>query len=260
MSHLLISMIRILAEIEVLNKEIERFETKISSTTISLSNSTPMTGATIPRHVDSGIAVQLQILALGVKMTHTIRLHPKPVTNSLELWLCQEHVLIKLIRRNPRDNKYMGFDNGKVSPVRRHIPDFAVDSDYISLKDKRSISPNQMLKLLMNTITHENGCIGTKSKSIIKSSTYDSNGPWLDYNLISILVLRLMIGQIEKKVGTWLYLFGDRQTQGVLGNLPLNARQDFEERFHGFLHLIKQSCIEHVYENAIKRQLKVCQN
>ena len=46
---------KLLAEIEVLNKEIERFETRSSGTTPSLAHSTPMTRATIPRHVDSGI-------------------------------------------------------------------------------------------------------------------------------------------------------------------------------------------------------------
>ena len=47
---------KLATEIEVLNKEIERFGTKISGTTPSLAHSTPMIRAIIPRHVDSGIA------------------------------------------------------------------------------------------------------------------------------------------------------------------------------------------------------------
>ena len=47
---------KLVAEIEVLNKEIEWLGTKSSGTTASLSHSMPMTQATIPRHVDSGIA------------------------------------------------------------------------------------------------------------------------------------------------------------------------------------------------------------
>jgi hypothetical protein len=43
------------------------------------------------------------------------------------------------------------FDNEKVSPVRRPIPDFAVDNNYVTQMKKTSISSNQMLKLMMNT-------------------------------------------------------------------------------------------------------------
>ena len=56
---------KLVAEIEVLNKEIERFGTKSSGTTPSLAHSTPMTRATIPRHVDSGIATS-RVSDIGV--------------------------------------------------------------------------------------------------------------------------------------------------------------------------------------------------
>jgi hypothetical protein len=37
-----------------------------------------------------------------------------------------------------QENKiYMGFDNEKVSPVRRPIPDFVFDNDYVTQRQKK---------------------------------------------------------------------------------------------------------------------------
>jgi hypothetical protein len=90
-----------------------------------------------------------------------------------------------------QENKiYMGFDNEKVSPVRRPIPDFVFDNDYVTQRQKKH-QPKPNAEAYDKHIPHEHGSIGTKS-------------------LISMFVSKLMIGQIQKKVCTWLYLFGDR--------------------------------------------------
>ena len=69
----------LIAEVEYLNKEIERYGTKSSDTTPSLVHSTPMTRATIPRHVDSGIVTSR---ASDIAVACIIRLHPKLLQKS----------------------------------------------------------------------------------------------------------------------------------------------------------------------------------
>ena len=63
---------KLLSEIEVLNKEIARFGTKNFGTVPNLVISTPMTRATTPRHIDTGMQ-GLQMLVLHMKMACTIR-------------------------------------------------------------------------------------------------------------------------------------------------------------------------------------------
>ena len=115
-----------------------------------------------------------QILALHMKMVCTIRLHPKPVTNKLELGLSRKHVLITLTMHNPGDKKI----KCKLVSIMKRYPQSGdlFQTLFLTmimlLKDKRSISPNHD-----KHISNEHGSIGTKSKSIIKPATYDGNSP-----------------------------------------------------------------------------------
>ena len=127
-----------------------------------------------------------------------------------------------------QENKiYMGFENEKVSPVRRPIPDSVFDNDYVTQRQKKH-QPKSNAEAYDKHIPHEHGSIGTKSKSIIKPATYDGNSPWLDYKSHFDVCAKINDWtDTEKGLYPAVSLRG--QAQGVLGNLPLNARQDFDE-------------------------------
>jgi hypothetical protein len=127
-----------------------------------------------------------------------------------------------------QENKiYMGFENEKVSPVRRPIPDFVFDNDYVTQRQKKH-QPKSNAEAYDKHISHEHGSIGTKSKSIIKPATYDGNSPWLDYKSHFDVCAKINDWtDTEKGLYPAVSLRG--QAQGVLGNLPLNAKQDFDE-------------------------------
>lgn len=67
--------------------------------------------------------------------------------------------------------------------------------------------------------------LAQKSKSIIKLTTYDGDGSWLDYKSHFNICATINDWTDPEKV---FYPFRV-QTQGMLGNLPLNARQYFDE-------------------------------
>ena len=95
-----------------------------------------MTGATIPCHVDSVIAIS-RTSYIGVAcengMCHTTP--SKTCYKQVGIGAKSQKYVNEMYKAKPtrqQENKmYMGFDNEKVSPVRRHIPDFAVDNNYV---------------------------------------------------------------------------------------------------------------------------------
>jgi hypothetical protein len=117
------------AEIEVLNKEIEGFGAKCSGTTPSLAHSTPMTRATIPRHVDSGIATS-RASYIGVACENGMYL--KQVGTGTRSKTFFGRSAVAELNRQQENKMYMGFDNERVFPVRRPIPDFAVDNKFVT--------------------------------------------------------------------------------------------------------------------------------
>jgi hypothetical protein len=60
-----------------------------------------------------------------------------------------------------------------------------------------------------------------KTKNIVKPATYDGKGPWLDYKSHFDACSEINHWSDKEK--------GLYQAQGVLGNLPLESRQDFKE-------------------------------
>ena len=63
------------------------------------------------------------------------------------------------------ENKmYMCFNNEKVSPVRRPIPDFVFDNDYVTQRQKKN-QPKPNAEAYDKHIPHEHGSIGTKVKA-----------------------------------------------------------------------------------------------
>ena len=70
---------------------------------------------------------------------------------------------------------------------------------------------------------------------------------------ISMFVPKLMIGQIQKKVCTWLYLFKDRH-KGCWGNLPLNARQDFDELIRSLEERFSPSNQTELYRTQLRER------
>jgi len=134
---------KLAAEIEVLNKEIERFGinkeierfgTKSSGTTPSLAHSTPMTRATIPRHVDSGIATS-RATDIGVACENGMYL--KQVGTGTRSKTFVDRIAMAKPKRQQENKMYMGFNNERISPVRRPIPDFAVDNKFVTQRQMK---------------------------------------------------------------------------------------------------------------------------
>lgn len=106
---------KLLAEIEVLNKEIERVGTKSSSTTPSVAHSTPMTRATIPRHVDPGI-VTSKASDIGVAYANGMyhKTPSKTCYKQVGVGAKSKTFVDRTAMAKPKrkENKmYMGFDN-----------------------------------------------------------------------------------------------------------------------------------------------------
>ena len=115
-----------------------------------------------------------------------------------------------------QENKiYMGFDNEKVSPVRRPNPDFACDNNYIIQRRKKH-QTKPIDETCDKHITHENGSLGTKSSSLIKPATYDGNSPWLDHKSHFDVCAKINCWTDTEK-GLCLAVSLRVQAQGVLG-------------------------------------------
>jgi hypothetical protein len=67
-----------------------------------------------------------------------------------------------------------------------------------------------------------------KTKNIVKPATYDGKGPWLDYKSHFDACSEINHWS-DKEKGLYLAVSLRGQAQGVLGNLPLESRQDFKE-------------------------------
>jgi hypothetical protein len=63
---------------------------------------------------------------------------------------------------------------------------------------------------------------------MIKPATYDGKSPWLDYKSHFDVCAKINDWTDTEK-GLYLVVSLRGQAQGVLGNLSLNARQDFDE-------------------------------
>ena len=148
---------KLVAEIEVLNKEIERSGTKSSGTTQGLAHSTPMTRATIPRHVDSGIATS-KASDIGVTYENDMYLKQAGTGTRSKTFVDRT----AKAKPNRQENKmYMGFDNEKVSPVRRPIPDIAVDNKFVTQRQMKH-QPKPNAEAYDEHIAHVDGSVGTK--------------------------------------------------------------------------------------------------
>ena len=104
----------------------------------------------------------------------------------------------------------------------RPIPDFAVDNEFVIQRQMKH-QTKQYAEAYEEHITH--GSVGTKSKSMIKPAIYDGKGPWLDYKSHFDVCAKINDWTDTEK-GLYLVVSLRGQAQGVLGNLPLNARQD----------------------------------
>jgi len=101
-------------------------------------------------------------------------------------------------------------------------------SNIISTQRQKKHQPQQNAEAYDEHIAHANGSFGTKSKSIIKPVTDDGDGPWLGYKSYFDACAKINDWTDHEK-GSYLTVSLRGQAQGVLGNLPLNARQDFDE-------------------------------
>jgi len=101
-------------------------------------------------------------------------------------------------------------------------------SNIISTQRQKKHQPQQNAEAYDEHIAHANGSFGTKSKSIIKPVTDDGDGPWLDYKSYFDACAKIN-DWIDHEKGSYLAVSLRGQAQGGLGNLPLNARQDFDE-------------------------------
>jgi hypothetical protein len=222
---------KLVAEIEVLNKEIERFGTKSSGNTTMLAHSTPVTRSTIPRYVDSGIATaRASYIGVACENRMYLKIPFKTCYKQIGIGAKSKTCVDKTDKAKAKrqENKmYMDFDNEEVSPVRRPIPDITVDNKFVTQRQmKRQPKPNA--EACDEHITHVDGGVGTKSKSMIKPATYDGKSPWLDYKSHFDVCAKINDWTDTEK-GLYLVVSLRGQAQGVLGNLPLNARQDFDE-------------------------------
>jgi hypothetical protein len=152
-----------------------------------------------------------------------------------------------------QENKmYMGFDNEKVSPVRRPNPDFVFDNNYITQRRKKH-QTKPIDEACDKHITHENGSLGTKSSSLIKPATYDRNSPWLDH-MSHFDVCAKINDWTDTEKGLCLAVSLRVRAQGVLGNLPLNARQDFDELIRSLEERFSPSNQTELYRTQLRER------
>ena len=88
-----------------------------------------MIRATIARHVDSGIATS-RASYIGVACENGMYLKQVGTGTRSKTFFGRSAVAKR--NRQQENKMYMGFDNERVSPVRRPIPDFAVDNKFVT--------------------------------------------------------------------------------------------------------------------------------
>ena len=185
-------------EIDMLNTELQRYSLgdKVDG---KVSSSTPYTQGYQGRKSDSGIA----------SGRHTEYGHEET---------------------NPWDTKQYGFGAKPKHPLQYDPSDYKSDhnkpvpEDFVTYRrpavktKKRSITPEADSRA-----EHKND-----SKNTVKPATYDGKGPWPDYKSHFDACAQINKWS-ETEKGLYLAVSLRGQAQGVLGNLPLEHRQNFKE-------------------------------